>query len=171
MRLGEEYNAKLKKIKDSLLAAMKSKNTSVSDNSNDNYHDEDKDGNNSSRRSRESNDEDQPSKKKMRTNLHQGVDFEQFCALMTSVELDSLATQSVFRIFDVDGDGSIDVREFLLALIALRSRHGGEEEQEAAQLYFSVFDVNEDGHICRDEMVTYPNLSDYLATCFNCSFN
>ena len=149
VRLSDEYNAKLKKIKDSLIATMKRNQMSETDdnidtdNNNDNANNGNTDGTSSG----------QPSKKKRRTSpLHLAVGFEEYCTLVTSVGLENLATQSVFRIFDVDGDGSIDVREFLLALIALRSR-GDQEEEEAAQLYFSVFDVNEDGHICRDEMV------------------
>lgn len=147
MRLSEEYNAKLKKIKDSLIAGIRSNKSEADDDNNDKNDDVTGSSSGSS--------DDQPSKKKRRTSpLHLAVGFEEYCSLMTTVGLDNLATEGVFRIFDVDGDGSIDVREFLLALVALRSRHGEQEEDEAAQLYFSVFDVNEDGHICRDEMVS-----------------
>ena len=55
--------------------------------------------------------------------------------------------------FDVDGNGYIDVKEFLLALISLRKPSVTDaEEKDAAQLYFSVFDMDEDGHICKDEL-------------------
>lgn len=81
------------------------------------------------------------------------LDFEEFCKLMNECGLSVLATSQVFAIFDVDGNGSIDVKEFLLALISLRKPSTtDEEEKDAAQLYFSVFDLNEDGHICKEEM-------------------
>ena len=70
---------------------------------------------------------------------------------MNECGLSVLATSQVFAIFDVDGNGSIDVKEFLLALISLRKPSTtDEEEKDAAQLYFSVFDLNEDGHICKE---------------------
>ena len=72
---------------------------------------------------------------------------------MRESELDFLACRQVFDIFDVDGNGYIDVKEFLLALISLRKPSTtDEEEQDAARLYFSVFDLNEDGGICKDEL-------------------
>lgn len=133
--LSEEYNSKLKKIKEYLMAAL---TRSCGD---------------KALEVRGSDEEsERPSKKKRRMRTL-GVGFEEFCNLMLSVGLPSLATRNVFNIFDVDGDGAVNVKEFLLALVALKSRHGGEEEEEAARLYFSVFDVNENGFICRDEMV------------------
>lgn len=72
---------------------------------------------------------------------------------MTSCGLEILATTQVFALFDVDGNGYIDVKEFLLALISLRKPSvTDEEEKDAAQLYFSVFDLDEDGTICKDEL-------------------
>ena len=162
IRLSEEYNAKLKKLKDSLLAAIKTDSSTSeagnkgggNDDAGDDAGDDACDGGDNDGSSGSGSGEQPARKKRKAVHLAVGVGFEEYCSLMRSVGLENLATQSVFRIFDVDGDGSIDVKEFLLALIALRSRHSNAEEEEAAQLYFSVFDMNEDGHICRDEMVS-----------------
>lgn len=84
---------------------------------------------------------------------HIDLNFDEYCALMRSCELELLASSQVFSVFDVDGNGYIDVKEFLLALISLRKPSvTDEEEQDAAQLYFSVFDLDEDKHICKDEL-------------------
>lgn len=84
---------------------------------------------------------------------HIDLNFDEYCELMRSCELELLASPQVFAVFDVDGNGYIDVKEFLLALISLRKPSvTDEEEQDAAQLYFSVFDLNEDKHICKDEL-------------------
>ena len=123
MRLSNEYNAKLKSIKDYLYAIIK---RSVAG--------------------------EASSKKRKYDEI--GFDYQEFCRLMTNVGLDKLATINVFNIFDVDGNGSIDIKEFLTALIALRLRQNDEEEEETAELYFALFDVNGDGQICREELVS-----------------
>lgn len=132
IRCSEEYNAKLKMVKDSLLSKLS--NTAA-------VGEEDK--------------IERPSKRRRKEveNVEVNFNFNDFCGLMNGVGLKNLATHSVFNIFDIDGDGSINMKEFLLALIALRSRHSGEEEMAAAELYFSIFDVDEDGYVTRDEMV------------------
>lgn len=94
-----------------------------------------------------------PLKSKHLKTSHIDLNFDEYCELMRGCELELLASRQVFAIFDVDGNGYIDVKEFLLALISLRKPSvNDEEEKDAAQLYFSVFDLDEDGHICRDEL-------------------
>jgi len=50
------------------------------------------------------------------------IDFDQFELLMEQIGLRRFATAHVFVLFDRDGNGSIDFREFIHSLIALRGR-------------------------------------------------
>ena len=54
----------------------------------------------------------------------------------------------IFRIFDKDGDGSIDFKEFMIILFVMTS---GSPEDNLKQI-FRVFDIDRDGRICREEM-------------------
>ena len=54
----------------------------------------------------------------------------------------------IFRIFDKDGDGSIDFKEFMLILFIMTN---GTPEDNLRQI-FRVFDIDRDGRICRQEM-------------------
>lgn len=96
---------------------------------------------------------DQQVSKRRKINLVD-IEFAQFCSLMEAVNLEMLSRPEIFSIFDEDNDGSINAKEFLLALMALRSTENDiNREEEAAQLYFSLFDVDEDGMISKEEMV------------------
>ena len=99
----------------------------------------------------DADDENQASKRRRISQVN--IDYEQFCVLMESVDLGMLANPQIFSIFDEDGNGVINSKEFLFALMALRSGTDINQEEEAAQLYFSLFDVDEDGWISKDEMV------------------
>lgn len=76
------------------------------------------------------------------------IDVETYCSIMCSVGLDTLATKEIFRIFDINGDGQIELKEFLLTLMSFRAP----DEHDAAVLYFHLFDLNEDGFIDVDEL-------------------
>ena len=54
----------------------------------------------------------------------------------------------IFRIFDKDGDGSIDFKEFMVILFIMTS---GTPEDNLKQI-FRVFDIDRDGRISREEM-------------------
>jgi calcium-dependent protein kinase len=129
--LSNEYNGKLLKLKELLVHTILDKNGGDA-----------------------SSEGDQRLSKRRRINLVD-VEFGQFCALMESVGLGTLARPEIFSIFDEDNDGSINAKEFLLALMALRTADTDiHREEEAAQLYFSLFDVDEDGMISKEEMVS-----------------
>jgi serine/threonine protein kinase/Ca2+-binding EF-hand superfamily protein len=55
------------------------------------------------------------------------LDFDTFCRLMTESDLPALASHRVFRIFDLDGRGEINIKDFLLTMAAFypsQSHHG-----------------------------------------------
>jgi len=54
----------------------------------------------------------------------------------------------IFRMYDTDGDGTIDFREFMILLYIMSS---GTPEENLGQI-FRIFDKNNDGSITRDEM-------------------
>lgn len=154
VRLSEEFNAKLKSLKDSLMCVIRS-----------NSHDEEDlllststststaaVVSNASRKSSSRDSFEVPTKKRRKV-FQLEVDFAHYCQLMRDAGLQELASPGLFRIFDVDGNGTVNMKEFLLALLALRSRRSSQDEDQAAELYFSLFDVNEDGFICPEEMV------------------
>ncbi|XP_051884610.1 lysophosphatidylcholine acyltransferase 2 [Pristis pectinata] len=60
----------------------------------------------------------------------------------------SPALKEVFHLFDRNGDGTIDFREYVIGLVILCSPANTEE---TVQFAFKVFDVDEDGYISEDE--------------------
>jgi serine/threonine protein kinase len=49
------------------------------------------------------------------------IDYETFSRLATESQLDVLTIPELFSLFDIDHNGSIDLREFLLTILTLRS--------------------------------------------------
>jgi hypothetical protein len=93
-----------------------------------------------------------PTLQKQRSSIYgEDINFEEFIKLVTKCDLECLATEKIFSIFDVSGCGFVNMKEFLFALIALKpfdpSGGGGEAETDASELYFHFFDINEDGYI------------------------
>ena len=98
-------------------------------------------------------DRDDNQRTKRRRLVHDGhIDFDSFCSLVSAAELQVLATPEVFSIFDTNGDGSVDMKEFLITLLALKPTCSEEDQIEAAELYFRMFDVDEDGSIGQNEL-------------------
>ena len=56
--------------------------------------------------------------------------------------------ERMFTVFDLDGDGTISLREFVTGLATIL--RGSVDEQ--ARFYFHIFDMDGDGAITRDEM-------------------
>jgi Ca2+-binding EF-hand superfamily protein len=88
------------------------------------------------------------------------IDVHGFCNIMLLLELHHLASPDVFYIFDINQDGKIDTKEFLLTLLSFRaSGIAGLDDKEkeaasedAASLYFRFFDLDDDGFISREEL-------------------
>jgi Ca2+-binding EF-hand superfamily protein len=91
---------------------------------------------------------------------------------LRDAELTELAVPEIFSLFDKDGSGNIDIKEFLLTLLACRpietrrrrsnatplsnesTQQQLEEDQniDSARLYFNMFDINETGHINLEDL-------------------
>ena len=57
--------------------------------------------------------------------------------------------EHIWRMYDTNLDGSVDFREFMLALCVMRS---GSAEENLRQI-FRLFDINSDGRVEEDELV------------------
>lgn len=75
------------------------------------------------------------------------VDYDAFASVMYAVGLEAFATPHVFHIFDTDGNGSVDYREFITTLATFRGN-----DQETWRLYFDMFDIDGSGEISFDEL-------------------
>jgi len=90
------------------------------------------------------------------------ITFSTFVRLLSEVGLQQLANQQVFSIFDIGNTGTVDITNFLLALLAFRPENEPEQEgcdegcsgrcASAARLYFDMFDINNTGYIDLEEM-------------------
>jgi Ca2+-binding EF-hand superfamily protein len=133
--LAEEFNSRLLKLKEILVSAIFD--------SSDLQEDSEADDGQASRGL---------VMKRRKLTHHGEIDYLAFCSLVETANLQILAAPEIFAIFDTDGSGTIDMKEFLLTLLALRPSDNETDELEAAKLYFSVFDVDEDGFIGESEL-------------------
>ena len=75
------------------------------------------------------------------------VDFEEW---LQALELrDSTFSRRIFDAFDEDGNGSISFREFVVGLSVFSPRSTIEEKLD---LSFSLYDIDNDGAISKDEL-------------------
>lgn len=70
-----------------------------------------------------------------------------FQAVMTKLGFAGLPLLRMFQLFDTDGNGEIDYREFLCGLIVLK-RSG----EDSLEFCFRVYDSDNNGYITQDEL-------------------
>ena len=81
------------------------------------------------------------------------LDFDAFAALCKESDLDVLLVPGLFDVFDVNHDGSVDLKEFLVAILTLRQiqEEGDGDVVDPAELYFNLFDLDGDGFLSYEE--------------------
>lgn len=77
----------------------------------------------------------------------QGVTYEVFAEVMVAAGLQNLANRSIFQLFDSDGNGVVDYREFLVTLVSSCNA-----ADYSVRLYFDIFDLDGSGEITLNEM-------------------
>jgi len=88
------------------------------------------------------------------------ITFPNFIIILNRVDLSQLATREVFDIFDRDHTGIVDMKEFLLTILAFYPNpydydttiDNHTDNDNAVRLFFNLFDVKETGCIDLEEL-------------------
>mmetsp|Transcript_14345 Transcript_14345/g.21491 ORF Transcript_14345/g.21491 Transcript_14345/m.21491 type:complete len:575 (+) Transcript_14345:112-1836(+) len=80
-----------------------------------------------------------------------GIDYDIFSKIVADARVDIPDVRSFFGLFDINGDGVVDLKEFLLTILTMRHTNVG--DSEPARLYFNLFDINNDGQLSSDEFM------------------
>ncbi|CAE7552428.1 unnamed protein product, partial [Symbiodinium microadriaticum] len=78
------------------------------------------------------------------------ISYGVFVSLLLQCQLPELARPEVFSIFDIDGGGTIDMKEFLLALLAFQPATVNEYEFHRNSSTRSINDASDDGVDSKD---------------------
>merc|ERR1712151_200810 len=75
------------------------------------------------------------------------IDYEEFCAALEME--DSTVAKQMFKVFDMDGGGQIELKEFIVVL----SRYTSADQTEKMKFAFMMFDEDGSGFVDRDELI------------------
>mmetsp|Transcript_22186 Transcript_22186/g.32284 ORF Transcript_22186/g.32284 Transcript_22186/m.32284 type:complete len:633 (+) Transcript_22186:58-1956(+) len=77
------------------------------------------------------------------------IDFPAFVTILLQCNLPELATPQVFKIFDIGRTGTIDLKDFLVTMVAFKDTDEVEESDTdaAVRFYFNMFDIDGTGSI------------------------
>jgi len=97
--------------------------------------------------------------KSERNGIHEDMDtaegeinYATFVEILLQCGLPELANPAVFTIFDIGNSGTINIKEFLLAMLAFKPITCDPLEDSNARLYFQIFDINDTGYIDLEEL-------------------
>eukprot|EP00754_Rhynchopus_humris_P032673 Rhum_TRINITY_DN15422_c8_g1::Rhum_TRINITY_DN15422_c8_g1_i1::g.156805::m.156805/K06268/PPP3R, CNB; serine/threonine-protein phosphatase 2B regulatory subunit len=92
------------------------------------------------------------------------IDREEFTELMGSARGNQAFIEGLFRMFDADGDGFIDFREFVMSLSVYQNKNRTITEDEKLKMLFNFYDVDGDGEISSADLFTV------LKSCLDTNF-
>ena len=101
-------------------------------------------------------------KKLSTTRKNDGViDKQEFRIMMNvSATANSPFLDALFKMFDRDGNGTIDFSEFALALAIYQNKAKSIPDEDKQKLFFKLYDIDGDGEI------SHKDLSTILTACF-----
>lgn len=105
-------------------------------------------------------------KKLSTTRKNDGViDKQEFRIMMNvSANTNSPFLDALFKMFDRDGNGTIDFTEFVLALAIYQNKAKNIPEEDKQKLFFKLYDIDGDGEISHKDLATI------LTACFAATY-
>ena len=79
------------------------------------------------------------------------IDREEFSGMLPCLGNPAFIN-GLFRMFDADGDGFIDFREFVISLSIYQNRNKTVTEDDKLKLLFNFYDVDQDGEISQTDL-------------------
>jgi Ca2+-binding EF-hand superfamily protein len=92
------------------------------------------------------------------------IDKQEFCIMMNaSPSMNSAFIDALFKMFDADSSGGIDLEEFVVALAIYQNKAKSVPEVDKQKLFFKLYDIDGDGQISQND------LASNLRSCFAAS--
>lgn len=93
------------------------------------------------------------------------IDKQEFRIMMNaSPSMNSAFLDALFKMFDRDNSGGIDLQEFILALAIYQNKAKNVPEIDKQKLFFKLYDIDGDGEISQQD------LAQNLKSCFAASY-